>query len=106
MYIRRTVKHPLQIRFVKQEDAPEPSDPDTTGKEFGDFKFRPGDLVTMLPVDELFSNDKLVPLQHSMVRPALTLKVLLEIRSPDMLKAFQAVEVLSHPDLKQYHILN
>ncbi|KAL6998984.1 hypothetical protein U1Q18_000151 [Sarracenia purpurea var. burkii] len=85
----------LPATAEKQEDAREPSDPDATGKEFGDFEFRPEDPVTMLPADELFSDGKLVPLQHSMVRPALTRKVSSEIRSPDTPKAFQAAEVSS-----------
>ncbi|PSS05987.1 Membrane-associated kinase regulator [Actinidia chinensis var. chinensis] len=79
----------------KHEDAPEPSDPDFSGKEFGDFEFRLKDPVTMLPADELFSDGKLVPLQRSTVPQAVTSTVSPEIRSPDAPKNCRRLDVSS-----------
>lgn len=71
-------------------DTPEESDPEVSGKEFGDFEFRLEDPVMMLPADELFSNGKLVPLQLSMFRPAA---ILSETSSPDTPKALRSSEI-------------
>lgn len=66
----------------KPADLPVESDPDpeVSGNDLCDFEFRLEDPVTMLPADELFSDGKLVPLQLSMLRSAVSSS---EIRSPD-----------------------
>ncbi|XP_057484772.1 uncharacterized protein LOC130771209 [Actinidia eriantha] len=79
----------------KQEDAPEPSNPDFSGEDFGDFEFRLEYHVTMLPADELFSDGKLVPLQLSTVPQAVTSTVSPEIRSTDEPKARRRLDVSS-----------
>lgn len=74
----------------KLADTPEESDPEVSGKEFGDFEFRLEDPVIMLPADELFSNGKLVPLQLSMFRSAA---ISSETSSPDTPKALRNSEI-------------
>ncbi|CAL5405156.1 unnamed protein product [Camellia sinensis] len=80
-------------KLEKEDVAPESSDPEVSGKDFGDFEFRLEDPVTMLPADELFSDGKLVPLQLSVIRPAEASTVSAEMRSQDTPKARRRAEV-------------
>ena len=53
----------------KPLDPAEVSDPDVSGKDVSDFKFRLEDPLAMLPADKLFSDCKLVLLRVSMIHP-------------------------------------
>ncbi|XP_059666645.1 uncharacterized protein LOC132312324 [Cornus florida] len=74
----------------KGVDPPETSDPEVS---LGDFEFRLEDPVTMLPADELFSDGKLVPLQLSVMRPAVMPVRSSEIRSPETAKSRRRTDV-------------
>ncbi|KAK9275881.1 hypothetical protein L1049_023155 [Liquidambar formosana] len=87
---------PPSSAVEKPLDPPDVSDPEVSGKEVGDFEFRLDDPVTMLPADELFSDGKLVPLQVSVIRPAVTLMPFSsETRSPETAKSRRRTEVSS-----------
>ncbi|KAJ4982005.1 hypothetical protein NE237_032842 [Protea cynaroides] len=58
--------------LTSEQKSHEKQDPETYGKDAGDFEFRLEDPVAMLPADELFSDGKLVPLQLTTVRPFVT----------------------------------
>lgn len=74
-------------------DPPEESDLEVSTTDFGGFEFRLEDPVDMLPADELFSDGKLVPLQLSMIRPAVVSTTPSGIRSPDTPKSRRRAEI-------------
>ncbi|CAK9157785.1 unnamed protein product [Ilex paraguariensis] len=86
-------KAPVQAEKDRADQAEE-SDPEVSGSDIGDFEFRLENPVTMQPADELFSDGKLVPLQLSMIRPAMTSTIAsLEVRSLDTPKTRRRSEI-------------
>ncbi|KAK3036842.1 hypothetical protein RJ639_031320 [Escallonia herrerae] len=65
--------------------------------DIGDFEFRLKDSVNVLPVEELFSDGKLMPLHLSMIRPMERMTASSQISLPDMSKSLQ-ITIISSSD--------